>query len=48
MRYAQLEMKLGEIDRARSLYSHGSQFSDPRVRTIFHCHCYYGNAPVAR
>ena len=30
-RYAQLETKLGEVDRARSLYSHGSQFSDPRV-----------------
>ena len=31
MRYAQLETKLGEVDRARSIYSHGSQFSDPRV-----------------
>ena len=31
MRYAQLETKLGEVDRARSVYSHGSQFSDPRV-----------------
>jgi pre-mRNA-splicing factor SYF1 len=31
MRYAQLETKLGEVDRARSIYSHGSQFSDPRT-----------------
>ena len=35
LRYAQLEMKLGEIDRARAVYSHGSQFSDPRVRNYF-------------
>ena len=32
--YAQLETKLGEIDRARAIYSHGSQFSDPRVRVM--------------
>ena len=32
--YAQLETKLGEIDRARAIYSHGSQFSDPRVRIM--------------
>ena len=31
LRYAQLETKLGEVDRSRSIYSHGSQFSDPRV-----------------
>lgn len=31
LRYAQLETKLGEIDRARAVYSHGSQMSDPRV-----------------
>ena len=30
--YAELETKLGEIDRARAIYSHGSQMSDPRVR----------------
>ena len=29
--YAELETKLGEIDRARAIYSHGSQMSDPRV-----------------
>ena len=31
LRYAELETKLGEIDRARALYIHGSQMSDPRV-----------------
>ena len=32
LRYADLERKLGEIDRARSVLAHGSQFCDPRVR----------------
>ncbi len=31
MKYAQLEVKLGEIDRARAVFSHGSQMSDPRI-----------------
>ena len=31
LRYAELETKLGEIDRARAIYIHGSQMSDPRV-----------------
>ena len=31
MNYAQLEIKLGEIDRARGVFSHGSQMSDPRI-----------------
>ena len=31
LQYAELETKLGEIDRARGVYSHGSQFSDPKV-----------------
>lgn len=31
MRFAQLERKLGEIDRARAIYAHASQFCDPRV-----------------
>lgn len=35
MRFAQLERKLGEIDRARAVYSHASQFCDPRVRSRF-------------
>ena len=29
MKYAELETKLGEIDRARGIFSHGSQMSDP-------------------
>lgn len=28
--YAQMEEKLGEIDRARAIYGYGSQFSDPQ------------------
>jgi len=35
LKYAQLEKKLGEIDRARSVYSHASQFADPRTDTTF-------------
>ncbi|GAA5857946.1 hypothetical protein JCM8547_006632 [Rhodosporidiobolus lusitaniae] len=35
MRFAQLERKLGEIDRARAVYSHASQFCDPRVNLKF-------------
>jgi pre-mRNA-splicing factor SYF1 len=31
IRFAALERKLGEIDRARSIYAHGSQFCDPRI-----------------
>jgi pre-mRNA-splicing factor SYF1 len=31
IKYASMEQKLGEIDRARAIYIHGSQFSDPRV-----------------
>lgn len=31
LRYAELERKLGEIDRARAIYSHCSQMCDPRV-----------------
>ena len=30
-RFAELERKLGEIDRARVLYMHASQMADPRV-----------------
>jgi pre-mRNA-splicing factor SYF1 len=32
LRFASLERKLGEIDRARAIYAHASQFCDPRVR----------------
>lgn len=31
MRFADLETKLGEIDRARAVYAHCSQICDPRV-----------------
>ncbi len=31
LKYAQLETKLGEVDRARAIFSHGSQMSDPRT-----------------
>jgi pre-mRNA-splicing factor SYF1 len=35
LRFAALERKLGEIDRARAVYAHASQFCDPRVRPEF-------------
>ncbi|PWN34677.1 protein prenylyltransferase [Meira miltonrushii] len=35
VRFAQLERKLGEIDRARALYAHASQFCDPRTQKEF-------------
>jgi len=35
LRYADLERKLGEIDRARAIYSHCSQMCDPRVCFLF-------------
>ncbi|KAK9459524.1 uncharacterized protein V1516DRAFT_655256 [Lipomyces oligophaga] len=31
LEFAGMETKLGEIDRARGIYVHGSQFADPRV-----------------
>lgn len=31
IRFAELERKLGEIDRARAIYAHCSQMCDPRV-----------------
>ena len=30
-RYANLERKLGEVDRARAIYMHGSQEVDPKL-----------------
>ena len=30
-----METKLGEIDRARAIYSHASQMCDPRVTVEF-------------
>lgn len=35
MAYAKVEQKLGEIDRARAVLTHGSQFADPRRATAF-------------
>jgi pre-mRNA-splicing factor SYF1 len=35
MRFAAMERKLGEIDRARAIYAHASQFCDPRVHPEF-------------
>ena len=34
-RFAEMETKLGEIDRARAIYSHASQMCDPRVTVDF-------------
>ncbi|GMK55184.1 hypothetical protein CspeluHIS016_0202400 [Cutaneotrichosporon spelunceum] len=34
-RFAQMERKLGEIDRGRAIYAHASQFCDPRVDKAF-------------
>ena len=34
-RFARMERKLGEIDRARAIYAHASQFCDPRVEPTF-------------
>ncbi|KAF7800335.1 hypothetical protein EIP86_011585 [Pleurotus ostreatoroseus] len=35
LRFASMERKLGEIDRARAIYAHASQFCDPRVHPTF-------------
>ena len=35
LRFATMERKLGEIDRARGIYAHASQFCDPRVNPKF-------------
>ncbi|KAI0340482.1 spliceosome complex protein [Trametopsis cervina] len=35
LRFASMERKLGEIDRARAIYAHASQFCDPRVNQNF-------------
>jgi len=35
LKYASLEKRLGEIDRARAIYSYGSQFADPRVDNLY-------------
>ena len=35
LRFAAMERKLGEIDRARAVYAHASQFCDPRTNPSF-------------
>jgi pre-mRNA-splicing factor SYF1 len=35
LRFASMERKLGEIDRARAVYAHASQFCDPRINQEF-------------
>lgn len=32
LRFAKMERKLGEVNRARAIYQHMSQFCNPRVR----------------
>jgi pre-mRNA-splicing factor SYF1 len=34
LRFAKLERKLGEVDRARAIYQHLSQFCNPRQREM--------------
>ncbi len=35
LKFAEMERRLGEIDRARAIYGHASQFADPRVEKTF-------------
>jgi len=35
LNFAEMERRLGEIDRARAIYGHASQFCDPRSTPIF-------------
>jgi len=35
LKFAEMERRLGEIDRARAIYGHASQFCDPRVAQGF-------------
>ncbi|KAF7385318.1 pre-mRNA-splicing factor syf1 [Vespula maculifrons] len=35
LRFAEMETKLGEVDRARAIYAHCSQICDPRVSSNF-------------
>lgn len=35
LKFAEMERRLGEIDRARAIYGHASQFADPRVDKPF-------------
>jgi pre-mRNA-splicing factor SYF1 len=35
MRYAALEVRMGEIDRARAVFAHGAQVAEPRMFAEF-------------
>ena len=35
LKFAEMERRLGEIDRARAIYGHASQFADPRIAKDF-------------
>ncbi|KAK4985383.1 pre-mRNA-splicing factor syf1 [Elasticomyces elasticus] len=35
LKFADMERRLGEVDRARAIYGHASQFADPRVDAAF-------------
>lgn len=35
LKFAEMERRLGEIDRARAIYGHASQFCDPRTTPLF-------------
>ena len=35
LRFADMERRVGEIDRARAIYAHGSQFADPRTSPAY-------------
>ena len=35
LKFAEMERRLGEIDRARAIYGHASQFCDPRISAAF-------------
>jgi pre-mRNA-splicing factor SYF1 len=35
LKFAEMERRLGEIDRARAIYGHASQFADPRTQRDF-------------
>lgn len=35
LRYASLERQLGEIDRARAIFVHGSSLADPRIDRLY-------------
>ena len=39
VKYAELEMTLGEIDRARAIFQYGSQHCDPGKVSMLTCKC---------